>query len=390
MKAAFRVDASLEIGSGHVMRCLTLADALRAAGAQCLFISRAHPGHLLELIRQRGFAVTALPAELLQPPANTQVVSERSKEPVHASFLGCDWQTDAEETIKAAAQWLPDGIDWLVVDHYQLDATWERLLRPHTRKLMVIDDLANRPHDCDLLLDQNYYRDLEKRYQGLVPSECVMLLGPDYVLLRPEFTVARQRLKVKDGSIRRILIFFGGSDPTDQTQKAMMALQLLGRPDIKVDVVVGSANPERSAIQKMCEQLPNTMFHCQVSNMAELISNADLGIGAGGSAMWERCCLGLPTITVVFAANQERTTEDVAEIGAIEYLGWVDQLAPENYARAVTRMLGNAQKVRLIGATALGVLRPEDTSLPKVMGRLSKDSEITVTSAIANTKGLHG
>jgi UDP-2,4-diacetamido-2,4,6-trideoxy-beta-L-altropyranose hydrolase len=132
------------------------------------------------------------------------------------------------------------------------------------------------------------------------------------------------------------------------------------------------------------------MFHCQVSNMAELISNADLGIGAGGSAMWERCCLGLPTITVVFAANQERTTEDVAEIGAIEYLGWVDQLAPENYARAVTRMLGNAQKVRLIGATALGVLRPEDTSLPKVMGRLSKDSEITVTSAIANTKGLHG
>jgi len=124
--------------------------------------------------------------------------------------------------------------------------------------------------------------------------------------------------------------------------------------------------------------------------MAELISNTDLGFGVGGSAMWERCCLGLPTITVVFAANQERNTEDVAEIGAIEYLGWIDQLAPENYARAVTRLLGNSQKVLLIGVTALGVLRPGDISLAKVMGRLSTESKITVTSAIADTKGLHG
>jgi UDP-2,4-diacetamido-2,4,6-trideoxy-beta-L-altropyranose hydrolase len=376
MKAAFRVDASLEIGSGHVMRCLTLAEALRGVGAQCLFISRALPGHLLELIRQRGFAVTALPAERLQPSANTEVVSERSKEWAHASWLGCDWRTDAEETIKAVAQYLPAGIDWLVVDHYQLDANWERLLRPHTSKILVIDDLANRPHDCDLLLDQNYYRDLEKRYHGLVPSECVMLLGPDYVLLRPEFYLARQSLKVRDGSIRHILIFFGGSDPTNQTQKAIMALQLLGRSDITVDVVIGSANSEQHAIKKMCKQLPNTVFHCQVSNMAELISKADLGIGAGGSAMWERCFLGLPTITVVFAANQERTTEDLAEIGAIDYLGWIDHLAPENYARAVSAMLGNAQKVRHIGVTALGVRRPVEISLAKVMCHLSKRQKL--------------
>jgi UDP-2,4-diacetamido-2,4,6-trideoxy-beta-L-altropyranose hydrolase len=278
---------------------------------------------------------------------------------------------DAEETIKAAGELFPEGVDWLVVDHYKLDVIWERMLRPYARKLVVIDDLADRYHDCDLLLDQNYYRDLGRRYQGLVPEECVTLLGPSYVLLRPEFANARQRLRTRNGSVRRILIFFGGSDPTNQTQKAVEALRLLERHDIEVDVVVGSANPNRNAIQALCAGIPNVVFHCQVSNMAELILDADLGIGAGGAAMWERCCLGLPTITVVFAANQERTTEDVAEIGAIEYLGWSDQLLPEDYARAITRMYGDSQRAMQISNAALRVLQPGATSLASVMGQLA-------------------
>jgi UDP-2,4-diacetamido-2,4,6-trideoxy-beta-L-altropyranose hydrolase len=373
MKAAFRVDASLQIGSGHVMRCLTLAEALRANGAQCRFISRAYPGHLLGLIRQRGFAVTALPVELPPPPANTQVVSERPKEPPHAPWLGCDWQTDAEETVKAAEQLFPEGVDWLVVDHYQLDAAWERKLRSHTDKLMVIDDLANRPHDCDLLLDQNYYQNLDQRYQGLVPEHCLKLLGPKYILLRPEFAEARQKLRARDGTVRRILVFFGGSDPTDQTQKVIKALRQLKRPDIGVDVVVGSANSQRSTIQKLCAESPDVTFHCQVSNMAELILNADLGIGAGGSAMWERCYLGLPTITGVFAANQERTTEDVGVIGAIEYLGWSDRLTSEDYVLSISAMLGDPLRVKQMSKAALGVLPKTDTTVAKVMQRLTLD-----------------
>jgi UDP-2,4-diacetamido-2,4,6-trideoxy-beta-L-altropyranose hydrolase len=240
---------------------------------------------------------------------------------------------------------------------------------------MVIDDLANRPHECDLLLDQNYYRDLDSRYQGLVPEQCVTLLGPEYVLLRPEFTQARARLRARDGTVRRILVFFGGSDPTNETEKVMEALSLLGRPDIEVDVVVGLANPKRDAIQALCGALPNVSFHCQVSNMAELILNADLGVGAGGAAMWERCYLGLPTITVVFAANQARTTEDVATTGAIEYLGWSGRLSPADYAHALGESIGNPARTRQIGELALRVVRVEGQPVADTMLHILAKSE---------------
>ena len=370
MKAAFRVDASMQIGSGHVMRCLTLAEALRANGAQCYFISRAHPGNLLELIRKSGFAVSPLPVKLPLPPAKTKDAHVHPQELATVPWLCYDWQTDAEETIKAAEQLFSERVDWIVVDHYQLDAAWERKLRPYTDKLMVIDDLANRPHDCDLLLDQNYYQNFVQRYKGLVPEKCLNLLGPKYILLRPEFTDARQKLRARDGMVRRLLVFFGGSDPTNQTQKVLEALKRLTRSDIGVDVVVGSTNPHQSSIKNLCEELHNVSFHCQVSNMAELILNADLGIGAGGSAMWERCYLGLPTITAVFAKNQERTTEDVGFIGAIEYLGWSDRLTSDDYVRSIIAMLGDPLRVKQMSKAALGVLPPRDTTLAKVMQRL--------------------
>lgn len=354
MNILIRTDASVAIGSGHLMRCLTLADQLRSEGAEVAFICRDLPGSMFDLLHACGYRFAKLP------------VSEAGK--VVQKF-------DAEETIKAASQLFPHGADWLVVDHYELDAEWENMLRSNANRLMVIDDLANRSHDCDLLLDQNYYRDLGRRYQGLVPEQCVTLLGPSYVLLRPEFANARQRLRTRDGSVRRVLIFFGGSDPTNQTQKAVEALRMLERHDIEVDVVVGSANPNRNSIQTLCARIPNVVFHCQVPNMAELILNADLGIGAGGATMWERCCLGLPAITVVFAANQERATEDVAGIGAIEYLGWFDQLGPEDYARAISRMLGDAQRVRQIGNAALRVLQPGAISLADEMQRLLLEPE---------------
>ena len=350
MKILIRTDASVGIGSGHLMRCLTLADQLRGKGAEVAFVCRDLPGGMFDLLNVNGYRFTKLPVLGASKPTQ---------------------KSDAAETIEAVERLLPDGADWLVVDHYELGAEWESLLRPYASRIMVIDDLANRSHDCDLILDQNYYRDLGQRYQGLVPEQCVALLGPAYVLLRPEFANARQRLRERDGSVRRILIFFGGSDPANQTQKAIEALRLLERRDFEADVVVGTANPNRNAIQTLCAGMPNTVFHCQVSNMAELILNADLGIGAGGAAMWERCCLGLPTITVVFAANQERTTEDVAEIGAIEYLGWSDTLSPEDYAQAITRILGDSQRVRQISNAALKVLQPGAESLPSVMRQLA-------------------
>ena len=351
-KIVFRTDASVEIGSGHLMRCLTLADQLRGDGAEVAFICRDLPGGMFDLLDMRGYR-------------NVKLVWA----PTGASFQ----RDDARETVEGVARMFPDGVDWLVVDQYGLDAEWERLLRPVSRKLMVIDDLANRPHDCDLLLDQNYYRDLDSRYRGLVPEHCVTLLGPEYVLLRPDFTLARQRLRDRDGTVHRILVCFGGSDPTNETEKVMEAVRLLERPDIEVDVVVGLANPKREAIRALCDALPNASFHCQVSNMAELILNADLGVGAGGAAMWERCYLGLPAITVVSAANQERTTEDVSATGAIEYLGWSAKLGPADYAHALGAMIGNAKRTRVIGERALSVLPAERKPMVDTMLRLLEE-----------------
>lgn len=232
---------------------------------------------------------------------------------------------------------------------------------------MVIDDLANRQHDCDLLLDQNYYSNLEQRYNGLVPEHCITLLGPTYVLLRPEFIEARKRLRTRNGNVRRILVFMGGSDPQNHTQKVIESIKILCNPNIEVDILVGTANPKLNIIKCLCDELPNISFHCQVPNMSELIQNADIGIGAGGASMWERCCLGLPTITVVFAANQERTTEDVAAIGAINYLGWADNLEPEDYAYSIAFMIDNPEAVKQMSNAALGVIKSVKRSVAEIM-----------------------
>ena len=349
MRVLIRADAAVQIGSGHLMRCLTLADHLRAEGGDVAFVCRDLPGSMFDVLEARRYPCARLP--FCEAGDGSQ-------------------DADARETIKAAEGLFPDGLEWLVVDHYQLDAAWEAVLRPHVRKLMAIDDLANRQHDCDVLLDQNFYRDQDRRYLGLLPEGCVTLLGPGYALLRPEFVEARRRPRSRDGSVKRILVFFGGSDPTNQTEKVLSALAQLKLKDIAVDVVVGSANPNRDAIQVLCSQLPEVAFHCQIFNMAELILNADLGIGAGGSAIWERCYLGLPTITVVLADNQVRTTEDVADIGAIAYLGRSDLLTPADYARAIVEMIDNPSRVKAIAAAALGVLQAARTSVTDAMRKV--------------------
>lgn len=326
MKIIFRADASIQIGSGHVMRCLTLADRLRERGATVHFICRELPGHLGGLLVDKGYPVGWLPAPGSDDPAIPTHTA-------HSAWLGVPWQADAEQP-RAMLAGLPE-VDWLIVDHYALDRTWEAQMRPLVERIMVIDDLADRPHDCDLLLDQNLYPNLEHRYDNLVPTDCRKLLGPRYALLRPEFGEARKTLRVRDGSIRRILIFFGGSDPTNETTKALEAIRLLDRPDINVDVVVGETNPHKEKVKTLCATLPNVIYHCQVSNMAELMAAADLAIGAGGATTWERCCLGLPSVVCIIADNQVEMTNALANDGCLLSLGWCLSLTAASIGRVI-------------------------------------------------------
>jgi UDP-2,4-diacetamido-2,4,6-trideoxy-beta-L-altropyranose hydrolase len=320
----FRADASVEIGSGHIMRCLTLADQLRANGAEIAFVCRDLPGSMFDLLQARGYRHARLPlvksSDLFQPG-------------------------DAEETRKAADAIFPKGLDWLVVDNYIIDIQWEKKMRPSAGRLMVIDDLADRHHDCDLLLDQNLYEDMDVRYNDLVPAECTKLTGPRYALLRPEFMEARRTLRERDGSVRHILVFFGGSDPTNETAKALRALLMLDL-DMSLDVVVGSSNPHRQEVEKLCREYSKAFFVCQAENMAELMGRADLAIGGGGATTWERCIMKLPALVIALAENQIAIAEATDRAHAISYLGRTFEVGCAHLAHHIADAVSDPGRLR--------------------------------------------
>lgn len=313
MRIALRADASVQIGTGHVMRCLTLADALRAQGHECLFICRDHPGNLSELIAQRGFELHLLRQET---DALHSAGSEDAATPEHAQWLGVPWQQDAEQTLNALNG---KKTDWLVVDHYALDARWERRVAAQVNNIMVIDDLADRPHECQLLLDQNLGRKTQD-YDGLIPETCTRLIGPHYALLRPEFADLREASleRRKTPKFQRILITLGGVDQNNVTGQVLDALvQSSLPPETELHIVMGASAPALEQVRRQAETLPyRATVRVNVTDMAKRMCKADLCIGAAGSTSWERCCLGLPTVTMILAENQKEAAEAMARQGA--------------------------------------------------------------------------
>lgn len=304
MKIAVRVDASVRIGTGHFMRCLTLADALKQRGAQTRFISRHLPDHLRRMLADKGHEFI-----LLEGGQNAGMVDELA----HAGWLGVSQAQDAADSIRALSD---ESWDWLVVDNYALDFRWESELRRTANRILVVDDIADRRHDCDALLDQNFYADMETRYIGKAPAHCQWLLGPRYALLRDEFRRLHEQVNPRSGSVKRILLFFGGVDADNYTGRAIEALSEIDVPDLHVDVVIGAQHPCRAQIETACAQ-HGFICHVQTDRMAELMAAADLAIGGGGSATWERCCLGLPALAVCTAENQLKQVADAAQEGLL-------------------------------------------------------------------------
>jgi UDP-2,4-diacetamido-2,4,6-trideoxy-beta-L-altropyranose hydrolase len=337
MNVVFRVDASHVIGTGHVMRCLTLADALREQGARCHFVCRAHPGNLLGMIAQRGHAAVAL---ALEPGGAAE---GGAGQPVHAAWLGETQEDDARQTLQALRGIAPA---WLVVDHYAIDARWERLLRPACTSLMAIDDLADRAHDCDLLLDQNWHGPgAANRYAGLVPARCEQCLGPQYALLKPEFGQLKALMPARDGQVRRVLVFLGGSDASNQTAKVLDALARAPFAHLLVDVVIGVNHPDPHGIAAQVAARAGTSLHQNLPSLAGLMARADLMIGAGGATTWERMSLGLPSIVISLAVNQTPMNDALMEAGYVDFLGEMDDVAPAQIAVALEACL--AQPARL-------------------------------------------
>ena len=328
-----RTDASLKIGSGHVMRCLTLAEKLRESGADVSFVSRTHPGNLIDLIHQKEFVINELAVIETQ---SCNIIKEKENESEYHSWLGTSQDQDANDTISTFQE---KRVDWLIVDHYGLGQVWEQQLRPHVGKIMVIDDMANRLHDCDLLLDQNYFHDVESRYEELVSPCCTKLLGPRYALLRPEFAEERKHLKPRTGKVRSVFVFLGGTDPENETGKILGALSDSELAHLEVVVVLGKTNPNLASIQKQVALRPNTNLAVQSDNIAELMVRADIAFGGGGATTWERLCLGLPSIVVVLSENQKKVSEALHEAGLQICLGNAKELSVIDLKTALLKQL---------------------------------------------------
>lgn len=332
MKVLIRTDASMEIGGGHLMRCLALAEQLRSDGAEVAFVCRYLPGGLSDLLHSRGYQYVKLPS------------AQIGISPQH---------DDAKMTMNAVEEVFPNGPDWMVVDHYQLDVTWESLLRSCARKLMVIDDLANRPHDCDVLLDQNYYKNMQFRYATLVPNACLLLLGPTYALLRAEFLEARSRLTVRDGAVNRVHICFGGADTERQTIIALEAVRRLHRKKLKTDVVIGPANPDRERVLSLAAKVHGVNCYVSPHEMARLMLKADLALGSVGVSTNERLCLGLPAAVSASSPYQEDSARDVDAVGGHRYLGAAAGLSVDTYATAVDELASSPHKYLAISEVGM-------------------------------------
>jgi UDP-2,4-diacetamido-2,4,6-trideoxy-beta-L-altropyranose hydrolase len=328
LQVAFRADASVSIGTGHVMRCLTLARALVGRGHRCRFICRDLPGNQAARIRAEGHDLTLLPAPApgFRPDPDA---------PAHAAWAGLPWQEDARETLVAAA-----GAGLLVVDHYAFDAQWEAAVRPQGARLVVLDDLADRPHLADVILDQNLGRRAAD-YDGLVPSGADRLIGPRHALLRPEFAALRPAAlagrAARGFRLERVLVSMGGIDLANATCRVLSALA--DRPGLELTVVMGGNAPALAEVQALAHSLsvPARVL-VDTPDMAALMAEADLAIGAGGSTTWERCALGLPSLVAVLADNQAEAAAALEAAGAAIALGRPEAADfPDRLDRDLTR-----------------------------------------------------
>jgi UDP-2,4-diacetamido-2,4,6-trideoxy-beta-L-altropyranose hydrolase len=314
------------MGTGHVMRCLTLAEALRARGARVQFVCRDHPGNLIALLRERGFETAVLPRS----------GADRERGEHYAAWLGATQAEDAAQTIAGIES---EALDCFVMDHYGISVDWERCLRPRVGRLIAVDDLADRPHECDLLLDQNYADDGATRYSALVPAGCKLLLGPRYALLNPVYASRRRSLRRHDGSVKRVFLFFGGADARNATGLALRALSGPGLSDLDVDVVLNPASPHRAEIERQAAARGRCTVHGALPHLEHLLSRADLAIGAGGATTWERMCLGVPAVLVSIAENQQPACRALSRAGLVSYAGHISEVDAENIACAVRELL---------------------------------------------------
>lgn len=330
MLVLIRADVTPESGTGHVMRCAALGLRLQVRGGEIHFICAALPEAFLEWLETQGMRVHMLP-----------------------TASGGDTHADSEQSAAIARKL--GVVDLLVVDHYALGKEWERGMRAHVHRILVIDDLADRNHDCDVLLDQNLRKDAASRYATRVPASARQFIGPRFALLRQEFDNSAL-LRQRDGVLRQLLVFFGGTDPGNQSLKAVTALKMLGDKAPQTTLVLGAAHTQRDLIEAQSVGLKCLSVLGFTDRMSALMSEADLAIGTCGVAAWERCAVGLPSIVVVTAENQREDAEILHDMGAVEHLGDANAVGAERLASALLAIQKDPSRLLAMGSASEAVV----------------------------------
>ncbi len=329
LRAIFRCDASATIGGGHVMRCLSVAERLRADGWWCGFASDAQSGHVVPRLLREASAVLS---------------------------LGDVRDLEPEEEALAIGEWVCGHADLLVVDHYQRDIRFEHRCRGWADRIAVIDDLADRPHEADILVDPSCGHTAAD-YERLVPAACWVLTGARHALLRPAFAAQREAAlsrRSQAGGVQRILVGFGATDDGNATALALRSIAVSGLV-ADIDVIIGAGCRHADALQLLACGVPQpTQPHIDAApdQIARLMAAADLAIGAGGGMAWERCCVGLPTVVVEIAGNQHLILAALAEEGAALNLGSVADVSICDFSLGIRSLAGNRTWRRSMAAAA--------------------------------------
>ncbi|WP_432453511.1 MULTISPECIES: UDP-2,4-diacetamido-2,4,6-trideoxy-beta-L-altropyranose hydrolase [unclassified Agarivorans] len=329
-----RVDASIQIGSGHVYRCISLAKALQETGIEVTFLCRELIGNLNSLITLQGFELLALTS------VQHQSLNNHCS---HANWLESGYTDEIKESQSTIQQFLIEKkiktLDWLIVDHYAIEQQWHISLSPYCHKLIQIDDLADRKFNCDFLINSSIFPEQLACYDGLINSKCKTLLGPQFAFVRKSFAEQKTMLKPFNERINRktILMFFGGVDSKNETLKALKGtIKLIKSNRLHCTVVLGVNNPNKNKIERYCQSRSDMLTaKIQVDNMEQLMSEAFLFIGANGSTIWECCTLGLPAITASIASNQALLAKTLDKKHIIRWLGDCNNTQEASYSKAL-------------------------------------------------------
>lgn len=315
-----RADATVAIGTGHVMRCIALAQAWQQTGASVTFIMATQPSALQDRIRAEGFSVLLL--RVAPGSAN-----------------------DAEQTAMVAHQMTAA---WIVADGYCFDATYQHILKEKGHRVLLIDDYGHAEYYfATMVLNQNISAD-EKMYIHR-ESSTRLLLGTQYALLRREFWPWRGYRRAVSEPTRKILVTLGGSDPDNVTLMILHALYEIERTDLEVVVVVGGSNPYYETLHVAAHDATFPVSLRQnVTNMPELMAWAEIAVTAGGSTCWETAFMGLPNIILVLAQNQEKIAAVLDARGVAINLGWATTIDPSTIATTLEQLAYNTSQWQMM------------------------------------------